>query len=508
MLEHRSDQRRSWLCIAYAFPPVNRSGTHRTLAFVRHLHRAGWDATVLTVHPRDEPTDDSLFSELPDSTSIIRTRWFRPVERLASLRRFFPARSGVTLRESYPKTSPNGQSAIGNWQSTTDWFSRLLQLPDSRIGWVPPAVWAGLRTIRRRRPHVIYSTSPYASAHLIALTLNRLTHIPWVADFRDPWCANPFRDLPYPSLRRWDARLERLVVRHASHIVCNTPNMAEDFTRRYPYATSRCTTILNGIDAERFSTSPLPKGRPPGGTVIEPRRVGRWGEFVMLHSGQFYGPRSPKALFAALRRLAADTEKSCAAGRSGSQNPGTRFRLVLLGPELCDDRRLCDLASEAGIVDYVDIRGPKCHSEALSCMAGADALVLVGGAGPGGDLQVPNKLFEYLALRRPILALLAPDSPARSVLREACADAIVCGPLDETGIARAMQELADPSRKPRPDAWSGVERFDRSHRAEELLAVFENVLQPRRIAADSGVYNPCKMNGFVARSRPIVVSGP
>lgn len=385
----------------------------------------------------------------------------------------------------------NRQLAIGNWKSTIDWFSRLLITPDSRIGWVPPAVWGGLRAIRRRRPSAIYSTSPYASAHLIALILHRLTRVPWVADFRDPWCANPFRDLCYPSLRRWDALLERLVVQHAAHIVCNTPTMTEDFTRRYPFATARCTTIPNGIDAERFEG-------------MEPRRVGRLGEFVMLHSGQFYGPRSPKALFAALRRLATDAE-----------NNRVNIRLVLLGPELCDGRHLCDLASEAGAVDYVEIRGLKCHSEALSCMAGADALVLVGGAGPGSDLQVPNKLFEYLALRRPILALLAPDSPARSMLHDARADTIIREPTDVAGIAQAIQELADPSRKPRPDAWSGVERFDRSHRAEELIAVFENVLQAEPRPLGSGpswplgsVHNPCKTNGFVARSRPIVVSGP
>ena len=67
----RQPARRRWLCVAYAFPPINRSGTHRTLGFVRHLDRLGWDATVLTVKPRGEALDASLARDVPRSTRVI-----------------------------------------------------------------------------------------------------------------------------------------------------------------------------------------------------------------------------------------------------------------------------------------------------------------------------------------------------------------------------------------------------------------------------------------------------
>ncbi len=67
--------RRHWLCIAYAFPPINRSGTHRTLGFVRHLDALGWDSTVLTVEPDGEPCDLELLSRVPSSTTILRAAW-------------------------------------------------------------------------------------------------------------------------------------------------------------------------------------------------------------------------------------------------------------------------------------------------------------------------------------------------------------------------------------------------------------------------------------------------
>ncbi|MCH7591967.1 MAG: hypothetical protein IH989_04185 [Planctomycetes bacterium] len=82
--------RRRWLCVAYAFPPINRSGTHRTLGFVNHLDRLGWDASVLTVLPRDEPLDESLIREVPDSTSVVRTPW---VDRIAQVKGWLPGGS-------------------------------------------------------------------------------------------------------------------------------------------------------------------------------------------------------------------------------------------------------------------------------------------------------------------------------------------------------------------------------------------------------------------------------
>ncbi len=476
--------RRNWLCISYAFPPIQRSGTHRTLAFVRHLHRAGWDATVLTVHPTDEPIDNASLCDVPDSTLVIPTLRFRPLEALSGLRHFLCDAAAHVWGGSHTSGILHRQTTMADRRSFVDWFSRVLQTPDSRIGWIPPAVLSGLHAIRRRRPDVLYSTSPYASAHLIAGVLSRLTRIPWVADFRDPWCANPFRDLPYSTLRRWDAWLESVVIRGCSRIVCNTSTMARDFRRRYPKAAPRMATIPNGIDFDHFKS-------------IEPRRPESGDGFVMLHSGQFYGRRSPRVLFKAFRRVA-----QCAGQASQSA------RLVLLGPERFDGRHLLDLARESGVADWVDVLGQKCHGEALSHMAGADALVLVGGGGSGGELQVPHKLFEYLGLRRPILALLAPDSPARTILAEADADAIVCEPADENAIAEAMHELSDPTRIIPDGAWAGVERFDRARRADELIALFENLIQPAPRAAPREVQMPWRMKGFVARSRPMVVSGP
>src|SRR4029450_8920884 len=54
-------------------------------------------------------------------------------------------------------------------------------------GGVPRGARGGRRILRDDPVDLIYSTSPHATAHLIALTLAGRSGGRWVADFRDPW---------------------------------------------------------------------------------------------------------------------------------------------------------------------------------------------------------------------------------------------------------------------------------------------------------------------------------
>jgi len=457
-----SSQRPHWLCVAYAFPPINRSGTHRTLGFVKHLDRLGWDATVLSAIARGELWDESLLREVPASTRILRTGWVDASERIKTLYRFrtpqkmrganvIPCGTDFPVGQKTPEHPRGLKPAARKKRGFREWISRLLITPDSRIGWIGPAVRAGLNAIRCRRPDVIYSTSPYMSAHLIALLLSRHVRLPWIADFRDPWRGNPFRGLGFSSLERWDAFLEWIVLRSATHIVCCTPTMTAQLRRRRPFTESKMTTILNAFDRERFDD-------------IQPMRIAPVDHFVLTHAGQFYGPRSPKVWFAALRRVM-DRMPELAG----------KIHLVLIGSHKFEGRSLFDWAADVGVSDHIRLLGRKTHAETLSCLAGSDALMLAGSSGHGGELQIPNKLFEYLAVRRPIIATCLVASPIVSILDSARAEALVCDPTDEQALAEAITRLVIHRRVDVADTWSGVDQFERAYRAAELAEVFQRV---------------------------------
>lgn len=444
----RDAARRSWLCVAYAFPPISRSGTHRSAGFVRHLNALGWDATVVTAEGHDDPTDAALLAGVPETTQVVRVPW---EDLVAKCKRWMGR--GRSDKRTDPRDEEEPRTRVGSqgrrpW-SPREWVSQLLLTPDSRSGWILPAIRAGLACARGRRPDLIYSTSPYESAHLIALALSRRLRVPWVADFRDPWHDNPFRRHGFLGLDGWNAFLERMVLRRADHVVVNTSSVARRLCERFPWMASKCTMIGNGYDAELLA-GVVPARDAPAETC------------VLTHAGQFYGPRSPLPWLAALRRVV----ESC-------PELGRRLQMCLVGATHYDGRSLRDLAQDAGVGEQVRVLGPQPHARALAYMAGSDGLLLAGSTGDSADLQVPNKLFEYLALRRPIIAGASPTGLIAEILRQSRAEAIVRDLNDVAGLADAMATIASRQLVAAPDAWSGVSRFARAARAKELRCVFE-----------------------------------
>jgi hypothetical protein len=187
------------LMIAFHYPPFSGgSGVHRTLKFSRYLPDHGWKPIILTANPRAYPrVGDEQLHEIPAAVRV--TRVFA-----------LDAARHLSVRGSY---------------------LRYTALPDRWVSWWLGAVPAGLRLIRKFRPEVIWSTYPIATAHLIGLTLHRLTGIPWIADFRDSMTENEYP--PDSATRCVYSWIERHAVRYCSRAVFTAPGALRLYAERY-----------------------------------------------------------------------------------------------------------------------------------------------------------------------------------------------------------------------------------------------------------------------------------
>jgi glycosyltransferase involved in cell wall biosynthesis len=351
----------------------------------------------------------SLLEEIPASARVVRTR----AVPLANWLSLVPYKFGLKR-----------VAAVLNW-------------PDGGIGWMPFALTAALRTARRLRPDVIYSTSTPQSGHVTALIVSRLTGVPWVADFRDEWAADAFRADQPRALARLSARLERGLVEHASRVV-----VAADYFRLEGLAQDdpRRVVIVNGVDEADLPTAPGP----------------RRDQFVLAHVGTIYGIRDPSPVLRALARLiqegAIDAER-------------VTVRLVgSLWLERFDP--------PAGV--HVERTGYVGHTQAVEEMSKATVLLLYV---PSSSLAPSGKLFEYLASGRPILCVTGPDNLASRLVREWDAG-VVADPDDEEAIEQALVTLwqrwlenglpdqAEVRRKT-------LERYSRRETAEQLARVLD-----------------------------------
>jgi hypothetical protein len=169
-------------------------------------------------------------------------------------------------------------------------------------------------------------------------------------------------------------------------------------------------------------------------------------------------------LFGALRRVA-----------DRSPQVGQQVRVLFAGDDSYNGHSLSALADRFGVRDMVDVVGVQPHAEAIGLLLGADASIVVGVAGPGGELQVPNKLYEYLAVRKVILALAPRDSAIAEVLARASADHLICDPRDEEQIAVGIELMVKQQRGFVDAPWSGVGRYDRRRSAHVLARMFDEI---------------------------------
>jgi hypothetical protein len=102
----------------------------------------------------------------------------------------------------------------------------------------------------------------------------------------------------------------------------------------------------------------------------------------------------------------------------------------------------------------------------------ADALFFCLADSPRGERNdcVPQKVYEYLGSRRPVLAL-APLGDARDFLHEA-GTAIVCSPRDLNEIKAGILSMLGGTDSFRPNE-EFIRRFRRRELTRQLAAVFD-----------------------------------
>jgi len=349
------------LMIAHAYPPYNSIGALRAAKFAKYLPKYGWEPIVIT-RAWEEETHGL---EEPHGIKVIRTgyrdrlRFFR---RIGSRRIVSTSKSTPSEREKWNEIR----------KAASFWLREFLAYPDEFVGWKTYALQAAQKILQEEDIHLIFSTSPPATSHLIASELQRETGLPWVADFRDLWTQNHY--IRHSAVRRpLERRLERETLSRASVLVTVSSPLVEKLRdlHRKPVE-----VVTNGFDQDDYS------GPPPPLTPY----------FSLTYTGRIYaGKQDPSLLFAAVRELL----------QTGVIDP-RRFRIRFYGP---DGALVEELAARFGVNELVSYEGRVPYTEAVRCQRESTALLLLNWQAPEEKGLYTGKVFEYLGAKRPILAV-------------------------------------------------------------------------------------------------------
>lgn len=419
----------SALMIAFHFPPqAGSSGIQRTLSFSRYLGGFGWQPLVLSANAIAYASKNS--SQLADvSTDVVVKRAFA-----------LDAKRHLGIMGRYPE---------------------VIALPDRWSTWWISAIPTALSMVRKHRPSVIWSTFPIATSHLIGLTLQRLTGLPWVADFRDPMLQDGFPTLRWQ--RRSYAWIEQQSILRCDRAVFTTHAAMSAYKARFDKSLHyKFSVIENGYDEDAFNFSSSEQL-----SSSDLRRP-----ITLLHSGVLYNDgRDPSAFLQAIARLREQGDVSAAF-----------LRVVLRAPG--DIPYMKSLVEQHGVGDIVQVEPPTSYQEALREMLSVDGLLVFQGS--QFNTQVPAKIYEYFRSRRPVFALLDPSGETAKVLGAAG--------FSNTARINVVEEIAPALRDFIKQIREGcayiandelVQSSSRRYRTQELGQLFDAVISPRRSSIDS-----------------------
>jgi glycosyltransferase involved in cell wall biosynthesis len=422
----------------------------RNLRFTRHLPVYGWRPVILTVRPQDfrgEPVEAGWQAKVPATVPVYRARVLRPLEIALKLRSLW-RRATTGRHPTSPAQHAEPQPTVAATPGKTwveRWIDPWFTTPDAQIGWLPYAVWRGLYALHAERITLLYSSGPPYTAHLIGLVLKWVTHLPWVVDFRDPWSRRPWDNaLMRRGVRyRVQVRLEDLVIRHADKVISNTEPMGQEFCQRYrAQPAEKFAVITNGYDVENFEGI-VACETPPEGV------------FTITHAGSLYGRRDPKPLLQAIALLR----------DQGVLQPGT-LQLQLVGR--LDLALQVEAAVQAlGLQEWVTLIPAVPYADSIKYLMRSHLLLLLQ---PDAPLQVPGKLFEYIYLQRPILALTGQGATADIIRKHQLGE--VVDPRDSEAIAAAIMPFYRGLRS----------RKSLMYRTESALSCFHGQLLVRQLA--------------------------
>lgn len=425
------------LVLAYEFPPFVSIAAQRPASWYRYLPEFGIHPVVVTRHwdaDISNPGDylkASMQTALESASDGVRSV-FRVPHRPA-------LRDRMYLSHHAGKLAPLRKVLTAAHQ-ILDY--RTLAL-DRDAGLFRTAC----ATIEEQGADAILATGGPFILFRYAALLSKRYGIPWVADYRDGWSSNEGTNEGAGLNRLLFRKVEKRITKTARLRLAASPTYAKRIEQEV--GAGPVQVLLNGFDPE---TMPESGFRPAG----EP--------FTIAYGGTIY-PHQPLEAFA---------DAVYAVGQKLSD--AAPIRAVFYGGSFFADQEQRIRRAFAGKAVDLIVTPRLPHKEALAKLAQADALLLLTHP---EYAWLYAKVFDYMALQKPLVVFRNDRGIVEEVLQEAGAPA---GCKDRDALqARIFALYQDWKTGQLAQPQYRVERFSRKAQTGRLADLLkEGVFSPKR----------------------------
>jgi glycosyltransferase involved in cell wall biosynthesis len=422
---------RNILIITYYWPPSGGAGVQRWLKFSKYLPEFGCKPIILTVDENQASyaqLDHSLIQEISPDLRIYKTRTFEPYSLYRKL----------SNKKEIPYGGFSNQKKVTAFEKLSRWIRGNLFIPDPRKGWNKYALKKALELIESEKIEVVITSGPPHSTHLIGEKIKELTGIRWIADFRDPWTdIYYYKELYHSGMAIWyDKILEKKVLSKADKIITVSEEVGKLLLKKIPSESEKIIVIPNGYDEADFKNA-----RPLENEF-----------FTIAYTGTISMSYRIESFVEAIYLLPNEVKAKI------------KIRFVGNVPD-----EILQLFKSKNLGNMVEVLGYIPHDQAISQMVSASMLMMAIPDSPDNKGIVTGKFFEYLAAKRPILAI-GPQGGDVDILIQKCqAGKLFCYDDKEKMIQYILDIYEKIQKGTFLSETKGAEMFTRRNLTAELI---------------------------------------
>jgi colanic acid biosynthesis glycosyl transferase WcaI len=305
---------------------------------------------------------------------------------------------------------------------------------------------------------LVLASSPSLFVGLAGYGLSRLKRAPFVFEVRDLWpeTAVVMGVLRSPTLIRLATWLARFLYRRAERVIAVTEGIRQGIIQA-GISASKIVFVPNGVDDDLFATL------SSEGAAQVRREYGWDGRFVALYAGTLARSDGLDAIVRAAAALAHYQDLLFVFLGDGEVKP-----------------QLMELADKLQLSNVMFIPSqPK--RRVPDFITAADVCLMPVKRDDFFQMCLPNKIFDYMAGARPVIAAVPPGE-AQALVEQAEAG-LVIPPEDEIKLTAALLDLRDEPEVRRRYGQNGrryvMAHYLRSRLAARLASAVDSVLQEK-----------------------------
>ena len=441
------------ILIAFYFNQVNEIASKRLRALAKYLPQYGWEPIVIVPDLGDDPS----INENMDCR-IITTAYEDMFSHFLS--KIKPSKENKIIEDdlknqtedSKLQEGSNGsegsdsQKLMDSSSVSNPFVSKAISIageifayPDGMKYWYDSAFEIVSQIVEDEKIDAIISSSWPITCHTIAKDISDKYDIPWIADLRDLWNLNPY--VSHTFIRDYfERRLELKTFENTDVLTTTTDLAARTLSTLHP--NNKIVPILSGYDKDDFkflesiideidnsSVDCEAVGKidnssvdceAVGGidnssvdsnnsTIVDDLRnknndSDKKNKLKFIYAGSLYGgKRDPTYLFKAIRQL-----------EDESKIDSSRISIEFYG----DSGNLEEIARSFNLLDIVKIGGKIPHEEVLKKQLESDILLLISWNNEKEKMFIPGKIYEYFALRKPVLSIGYKEGSLKELIDE------------------------------------------------------------------------------------------